>query len=127
MSLNESLGKHGSFNILKNDNLNENFVSYNEAPKPSQPDELLGTEKDSGKYNEGSANQEDYGNDEISEDEDEDISEEVELTETEKAIDNIIRELTGQPLKEGVKTNKLKIGKAISDISKGELSSKKKA
>lgn len=52
-------------------------------------------------------------------------NESVELTETERAIDNIIRELRGDVIKES--TTKLKITTAINNIKKGEDSSKKKA
>ena len=48
------------------------------------------------------------------------MDEEVELTEAERAIDNIIREL-----REGTE-DKLRIGTAIGNIKKGEVSSKKK-
>tara|TARA_R110000851_G_scaffold172952_13_gene319264 strand:+ start:809 stop:1492 length:684 start_codon:yes stop_codon:yes gene_type:complete len=123
ISINEALNKSGNINILENDALSESFESYNEAPKPSQPDSPLGTVKDIGK-NEGH-------DDEIIGDEGEDgnpdvdtpkVVEEgqsIELTETEKAIDNIIRELNES-------SSGLKITKAIMNIKKGELSSKKK-
>ena len=49
ISLNEALGFKRMINVLKNDNLTEAFESYNENPKPSQPDTTLGTVKTMGK------------------------------------------------------------------------------
>jgi len=45
ISLNEALGNVGEVNTF----LNESFESYNEKPKPSQPDTLMGTVKSPGK------------------------------------------------------------------------------
>jgi hypothetical protein len=140
ISLNEALDKDGSINVLKNDNLlSESFESYNEKPKASQPDTPLGTVKDEGK-NDGHdteiiGDSGETGNPDVStppvvkeEDIDEnadEITEEdsVDLTESEKAIDNIIRELRGETLTEG---QKLSISTAIHKIKEGEQSSKKK-
>ena len=49
ISLNESLGLNKMINTLKNDNLTEEFVSYSDPIKPSQPDTTLGTVKSMGK------------------------------------------------------------------------------
>lgn len=127
LSLNEALEKTEKINILKNDNLlAEQFESYSEKPKASQPDTLLGTVKSVGK-NEGH-------DDEIIGDEGEDgnpdvdtppvIEEDsVELTESEKLIDSMINELKSHNKSDG---DALMIGKAIQNIKKGEMSSKKK-
>tara|TARA_R110000796_G_scaffold58413_5_gene134906 strand:- start:14196 stop:14939 length:744 start_codon:yes stop_codon:yes gene_type:complete len=142
LSLNEALNKTEIINVLKNDNLlAESFESYNENPKPSQPDTLLGTVKGEGKNDghdkeiigdEGEDGNPDVDTppvveegDEITEEEGDEITEEdaVELTESEKAIDNIIRELRGEALTE---TQKLSINTAIHKIQEGENSSKKK-
>jgi len=49
IGLNESLGIKNKINILKNDDLiSEEFKSYCEDPKPSQPDALMGTVKSIG-------------------------------------------------------------------------------
>jgi hypothetical protein len=142
INLNEALGKSEPINILKNDNLlGEAFEAYSEKPKSSQPDKPLGTVKEMGKNDgheeevigdEGETGNPDVTDPKIEKDaevvpdgedgdpyvEDGDV---VELTEAEKAIDAIILEL-----REGTE-DKLKIGKAIGDIKKGEDSSKKKA
>lgn len=134
LSLNEALGKTEQINVLKNDNLlAEQFDSYPESPKPSQPDSPLGTVKSIGK-NDGHdkeviGDSGETGNPDVDEpavvEEDEEITEEdgVELTESEKAIDNIIRELRGDVLTEN---QKLSISTAIKKIREGEQSSKKK-
>lgn len=141
ISLNEALGTTSKTNILENDNLlGESFEAYSEKPKNSQPDTTLGTVKEPGK-NEGHdeeviGDEGETGNPDVDtpktendaevvpdgEDGDPFVEdgEAVELTEAEKAIDSIIREL-----REGTE-DKLKIGKAIGDIKKGEESSKKK-
>lgn len=146
-SLNEALSKNETINILKNDDLNESFESYSEAPKSSQPDTLLGTVKSVGQNDGhddeiiGDAGEEgnpDVDTPPVIEEDDNQLpappdeihmgkdgkmtdvyNEEVELTETEKAIDAIIRELAES-------TNGLKMTKAINNIKKGEDSSKKK-
>jgi hypothetical protein len=134
LSLNEALNKTNSINVLKNDNLlAESFECYNENPKPSQPDTLLGTVKDEGK-NDGHDDEiindsGETGNPDVDTppvvEEDEEISEDdsVELTESERAIDNIIRQLNGEVLSE---SQKLSITTAIKKIEEGENSSKKK-
>jgi hypothetical protein len=134
LSLNEALNKTNPINVLKNDNLlAESFESYNENPKPSQPDTLLGTVKDEGK-NDGHDDEiindsGETGNPDVDTppvvEEDEEISEDdsVELTESERAIDNIIRQLNGEVLSE---SQKLSITTAIKKIEEGENSSKKK-
>jgi len=133
ISLNEALGKTDVINVLKNDNLlSESFEAYSEAPKPSQPDTLMGTVKSVGK-NDGHdkeiiGDEGEEGNPDVDTppvvEEDESENEDVELTESEKAIDNIIRVLKGNVINEG---KKLKISTAINNIKKGEDSSKKKA
>ena len=141
ISLNEALGKTDSINVLKNDNLlAESFEAYSEKPKGSQPDKPLGTVKEMGK-NDGHedeviGDEGETGNPDVDtpkteadaevvpagEDGDPYVEEDsVELTEAEKAIDSIIRELREDT------SDKLSIGKAITNIKKGELSSKKKA
>lgn len=134
LSLNEALGKTEQINVLKNDNLlAEQFDAYPESPKPSQPDKPLGTVKEMGK-NDGHekeiiGDEGEEGNPDVDTppvvEEDEEITEEdgVELTESEKAIDNIIRELRGDVLSEN---QKLSISTAIKKIQEGENSSKKK-
>jgi len=134
LSLNEALGKTEAINVLKNDNLlAEQFDSYPENPKPSQPDKTLGTVKEMGK-NDGHekeiiGDEGEEGNPDVDTppvvEENEEVTEEneVELTESEIAIDNIIRELRGETLTED---QKLSITTAISKIREGENSSKKK-
>jgi len=133
ISLNEALGKSDVINILKNDNLlSESFESYSEKPKSSQPDTTLGTVKEIGK-NDGHEEEiiGDEGEDgnpdvdtppvvEEGETETVDEGDDVELNETEKMIDRIIREIKEE------ETNKLKITTAIGKIKEGEQSSKKK-
>lgn len=153
LSLNEALGKTETINVLKNDNLlSESFDSYSEKPKGSQPDTPLGTVKDEGKNDgheeeiigdegetgnpdvdtppvveEGDDNQLPAPPDEIHMDKDGKMTdvynEGIELTESEIAIDNIIRELRGEELNEN---QKLSITTAIHKIKEGEESSKKK-
>jgi hypothetical protein len=144
LSLNEALNKTDSINVLKNDNLlAESFESYSESPKGSQPDTTLGTVKDEGKNDghddeiigdEGETGNPDVDTPKTENDADvvpngedgdpyvED-GEAVELSESEIAIDNIIRELRGEELNEG---QKLSISTAIHKIKEGEASSKKK-
>lgn len=144
LSLNEALGKTDVINVLKNDNLlAEQFESYSEKPKPSQPDKTLGTVKEPGK-NEGHeeeviGDEGETGNPDVDTPKTENDAEvtpkgdegdpfvegeeSVELTESEKAIDNIIRELRGEILTEA---QKLSITTAIKKIREGEESSKKK-
>lgn len=147
LSLNEALEKSEQINVLQNDNLlAESFDSYSEKPKKSQPDSALGTVKEIGK-NDGHeeeiiADTGETGNPDVKtppvveEDEEvnedaEEISEEevveeddaVELTENEKAIDSMIRELKAETLSE---TSKPSITTAIHKIKEGEESSKKK-
>lgn len=134
LSLNEALGKTERINVLENDNLlSEQFESYSEKPKPSQPDTTLGTVKTIGK-NDGHdeeiiGDEGEEGNPDVDTppvvEEDEEITEEdgVNLTESEKAIDNIIRELRGETLTEN---QKLSITTAINKIQEGQNSSKKK-
>lgn len=141
ISLNEALGKTEIINVLENDNLlGEAFEAYSEKPKGSQPDKPLGTVKEAGK-NEGHeeeviGDEGETGNPDVDTpktENDADVvpdgdegdpfvedGDAVELTEAEKAIDAIIREL-----KESTE-DKLRIGKAIGDIKKGEESLKKK-
>ena len=144
LSLNEALGKTERINILENDNLlAEQFDAYPEKPKPSQPDKPLGTVKDEGK-NDGHdkeiiGDEGEEGNPDVDtpktvndadvtpkgEQGDPFVEEDaVELTENEKAIDNIIRELKREVLAE---SQKLSITTAIKKIKEGENSSKKKA
>jgi hypothetical protein len=107
ISINEAKGERQHVDILKNDNLlSESFESYNEAPKPSQPDTLMGTVKSVGK-NDGHdkeviGDSGETGNPDVSTppvvEEDEDCEDcemvdENELTETEKAIDKMILEV----------------------------------
>lgn len=141
LSLNEALGKTEVINVLKNDNLlGEAFNAYSEKPKKSQPDVPLGTVKEMGK-NDGHeeeviGDEGETGNPDVDtpktendaevvpngEDGDPFVEdgEAVELTEAEKAIDSIIRELREDT------NDKLSIGTAIGNIKKGEISSKKK-
>lgn len=143
ISLNESLGKTDKIDILKNDNLlAESFESYNEAPKPSQPDTLMGTVKSIGK-NDGHdkeviGDSGETGNPDVSTppvveeneelDENEEVVEEseIELTETEKAIDKLIIEMMREEVKLMIESKKLKITTAINKINEGEASLKKK-
>lgn len=128
LSLNEALDKKESINVLRNDNLlGESFDAYPEKPKPSQPDKPLGTVKEMGK-NDGHDDEiiddsGETGNPDVNTppvvEEDLDGDESIELTESEKAIDNIIRELRGD-------NEKLSMTTAINKIKKGEISSKKK-
>ena len=143
LSLNEALEKTERINVLQNDNLlAEQFDSYSEKPKGSQPDTPLGTVKDEGK-NDGHdkeiiGDEGEDGNPDVDTPKTENDAEvipdgedgdpfvedsEVELSESEKAIDNIIRELRGDVLTE---SQKLSITTAIHKIQEGENSSKKK-
>jgi hypothetical protein len=143
LSLNEALDKTEQINVLQNDNLlAESFDSYSEKPKSSQPDTTLGTVKDEGK-NEGHddeiiGDEGETGNPDVDTpktENDADVvpkgddgdpyvedGDAVELTENEKAIDNIILELKAETLNE----NKPSITTAIHKIKEGEESSKKK-
>jgi len=155
ISLNEALGNVGEINIFKNDNLNEAFESYNEAPKSSQPDKLMGTVKTPGK-NDGHESEVindsgETGNPDVSTppvveeedvvegeetlDETEEIeeSDDVELTEGEKAIDRMIREnISTAPVKtegkveETVIERRMSIATALQKIDEGVSSQKKK-
>jgi len=143
ISLNEALGANAMINILKNDNLmTESFESYSDPIKPSQPDKLMGTVKTPGK-NEGHEEEiitdtGETGNPDVDTPpvvEEEDVVEgeetleenDVELTETEKAIDRMIlevRKLT--EVKQTPIENKLSISTALGNIDKGVHSAEKK-
>lgn len=152
ISLNEALGTKADVDTFKNDNILEQWESYSEKPKSSQPDSLLGTVKSDGK-NDGHDTEvigdagetgnpdvstppvveEDEAIDEDAEviDEDAEVVEEdedaVELTETEKTIDRMILEAQAEEKAEGVKPeSKLKITTALKKINEGAASSKKK-
>lgn len=140
ISLNEALGKSGKVNILENDNLlNESFDAYSEKPKGSQPDTPLGTVKEMGKNDgheeevigdEGETGNPDVDAPKTEEDAEAIVDgdegdpyvedEKVQMTEAEKAIDSIIREL-----KEDT-SDKLSIGTAIGNIKNAKNTSKKK-
>ena len=147
ISLNEALGTSTMINILKNDNLmTESFESYSEAPKSSQPDTLMGTVKSPGK-NDGHeteiiGDEGEDGNPDVDTPktvEDADVTPkgddgdpfvedgEVELTETEKAIDRMILEVRGlTEVKQKPIENKLSIGTALGKIDEGVHSAEKK-
>jgi len=142
ISLNEALGNVGEINTF----LNESFESYNEKPKPSQPDTLMGTVKTPGK-NDGHESEiindsGETGNPDVSTPpvvEEEDVVEgeetleetdDVELTEGEKAIDRMILETrTATPVKAVDKPlieRRMSIAVALQKIDEGVNSQKKK-
>ena len=138
ISINEALGSVSSLNTFKNDNLDEAWESYSEAPKPSQPDSLMGTVKSIGK-NDGHDTEiindaGDTGGDGKTPpvvEEDEDLAEgeevveegEVELTESERLIDKMINETKDAPVE--IKGGKLSILTALGKINEGATSKKK--
>jgi len=140
ISLNEALGVKTDVDTFKNDNIFEQWESYSEAPKSSQPDTLLGTVKSVGK-NDGHDKEVigdagETGNPDVSTppvveedeavDEDAEVIDEdaVELTETEKAIDKMILEAKLEGTIDA--ESKLKITTALKKINEGTESSKKK-
>jgi hypothetical protein len=141
ISLNEALGKSNEIDTFKNDNILEQWESYSEKPKPSQPDTTLGTVKSDGK-NDGHDTEiigdaGETGNPDVSTppvveedeaiDEDAEVIDEVELTETEKAIDKMILEARKEDEGKTEKPeSKLKITTALKKINEGCESSKKK-
>ena len=145
ISLNEALGGKEVINTFKNDVLTESFESYSEAPKSSQPDSLMGTVSSPGK-NDGHETEiitdsGETGNPDVSTppvveeddvkegdeviDENEELTEDedVELTESEKAIDRMINESMDFVIDDEAK---LSIATALSKISEGVNSSLKK-
>jgi len=144
ISLNEALGANAMINTLKNDNLmTESFESYSDPIKPSQPDKLMGTVgtpgKNDGHETEIITDTGETGNPDVDTPpvvEEEDVVEgeetleetdDVDLTETEKAIDRMIlevRKLT--EVKQTPIENKLSISTALGKIDEGVHSAEKK-
>lgn len=140
ISLRDALGLTEGINVFKNDNLTESFESYSEAPKPSQPDTLMGTVKSVGK-NDGHDKEVigdagETGNPDVSDapvvEEDEevcedcDLDEEVELSESERLIDKMIKEVRENNPDIQIKGKRLSITTALQKIDEGINSSVKK-
>lgn len=149
ISLNEALGSNDEVNTFKNDMILESWESYTESPKKSQPDTTLGTVKTIGK-NDGHETEiindsGETGNPDVKTPpvvEEEDVvegeetleeSDDVELTEGEKAIDRMILEnrietpakVEGS-IEKTVVERRMSIAVAIQKIDEGVNSQKKK-